>query len=271
MSVYFLVSLLVIILVCIGIVGTTRGEVRKAWDTVTKGSPQPVFLIPEAVRDSIDEIRSDFDRIIDHAIDGAGKGTAWQRAADICDQFGHRHVGEQGLEDAIDEMASILTEDSLENVRFEPLQVPKWTRGEESLHLVEPLAGGKERRLSMLGMGMSTGTAPEGIEAEVLVVKDVGELGQKADLAKGRIVIFHFDFTAYGSDRPYRTHGPSFAAKLGAVAAGISSLASFSLVSPHTGSLSYRSNTLTRENAASWGGSSPRQPLTADMPMSEWC
>ena len=58
------------------------------------------------------------------------------------------------------------------NVRLEPVKVPHWIRGRESLEIVAPHPG----HVAMLGLGNSIGTPPEGLEAEVMVVKDREEL-----------------------------------------------------------------------------------------------
>jgi carboxypeptidase Q len=211
MACFALLFIVVIVLVAVA----SSGGQGKKMDLADEPEVQPSSNLPDEVRDSIDAVSQDLDRLIEYAMTGPGKGTAWQRAAHICDSFGHRQVGSQGLEEAIDEMGSIFEQDGLQNVRFETLEVPKWVRGEESAQLLAPLAGGKVLRLSMLGLGQSVGTPPEGIEAEVLVVKDMVELAEKAELARGRIVLFSFPFTGYGTLRPFRSHGPSFAAKLG--------------------------------------------------------
>ena len=65
-----------------------------------------------------------------------------------------------------------MKKDGLENVRKEPVMVPKWVRGRESLDLVEPV----RQPLPMLGLGNSVGTPAAGIEGDVIVVKDFDEL-----------------------------------------------------------------------------------------------
>lgn len=54
----------------------------------------------------------------------------------------------------------------------------KFYRGKELAMLLEPRLG----NLSILGLGTSIGTAPEGLQAEVLVVKSFDELNAKAKL-----------------------------------------------------------------------------------------
>ncbi|KAK7066432.1 hypothetical protein SK128_013769 [Halocaridina rubra] len=104
-------------------------------------------------------------------------------------------------------------------------------RNSESAWMVLP----RLKNINMLGLGRSIGTPPEGIRAEVLVVKDFDDLAQNAALAAGRIVLYNLNFTSYGELSVYRGRGSAEAAKVGAVASLMSSLASFSIDSPHTG------------------------------------
>ena len=80
-----------------------------------------------------------------------------------------------------------MKKDGLENVRKEPVMVPKWVRGRESLDLVEPV----RQPLPILGLGNSVGTGPAGIEGDVIVVKDFDEMTARAADVKGRIVLFN--------------------------------------------------------------------------------
>ncbi len=59
-----------------------------------------------------------------------------------------------------------------QNVHLEKVMVPRWVRGEERASLVEPFPS----PLVMAGLGMSVGTPPGGITAEVLVVASFEEL-----------------------------------------------------------------------------------------------
>jgi carboxypeptidase Q len=80
-------------------------------------------------------------------------------------------------------------------------------------------------------------------------VSSFEELGQRAAEAKGRIVLFDAPFTDYEATRRIRTDGPSTAARAGAVACLIRSVASGSIRSPHTGATRYDS-TVARIPAA---------------------
>ena len=77
-----------------------------------------------------------------------------------------RFSGSANLEQAIDWVIERMKADGLDNVRGEPVMVPRWVRGIESAELMEP----RKQNLPMLGLGGSIATPPGGITAEVLVV-----------------------------------------------------------------------------------------------------
>jgi len=182
--------------------------------------------------DTLDEYRAPAERLIDAA---TSDHFAWRRLAELTDTFGHRLSGSPQLEGAIRWAVAEMTRDGLENVRTEKVMVPKWVRGRESAEIVSPA----RRDLVMLGLGNSVGTPPEGIEAELLVVRSFAELETKAEHVRGRIVLFNVPFTHYGATYGIRADGPSRAARHGAVAALVRSVAPPGLRLPHTGALVY--------------------------------
>ena len=163
---------------------------------------------------------------------------AWERLALLGDTFGHRLSGSEALEKAIVWAVAEMKKDGLENVRAEPVKVPHWVRGRESLEITEP----HRSPLVMLGLGNSVGTPPEGIEANVLVVRSFAELDAAGAKAKGTIVLFNVPFTTYGETVAYRTSGPSRAAAFGAVAMLVRAVGPPGLRTPHTGVLTYTQN-----------------------------
>ncbi|HEX2723435.1 MAG TPA: M28 family metallopeptidase [Gemmatimonadaceae bacterium] len=179
-----------------------------------------------------DAYRPAADRIIAAAF---ADSSAWNRLALLTDKFGHRLSGSASLERAIDWILDEMTRDGLQNVRGEPVMVPKWVRGEESATLISPRA----TPLHMIGLGRSIGTPKKGITAPVMVVSDFNELTRRAAEAKGRIVLFDVPFKSYGETVRYRGGAANAAAKVGGVAALIRSVSSFSIQNPHTGTMSY--------------------------------
>ena len=173
---------------------------------------------------------------LDHLVAAATNSpVASRRLAQLCDTFGPRFSGSTNLEAAIDWMLREMRTDGLDNVHGEPVTVPRWHRGSESVELLAPVTG----RLPMLGLGGSVGTPPGGITAPVLVVTNYAELEQRATEARGRIVVFNAPFTEYGDTVRFRSTGAIEAAKAGAVASLIRSVTPFSLQTPHTGSMRY--------------------------------
>src|SRR6185312_10221321 len=125
--------------------------------------------------------------------------------------------------------------DGLENVHTEPVKVPHWVRGQESLEVIAP----RSRPLGMLGLGNSVGTPPGGIEGDILIVRSFDELDSAGPRVKSHIVLFNVPFTNYGETMQYRGTGPSRAAALGAVAVLVRSVGPAGLRLPHTGALRY--------------------------------
>lgn len=180
----------------------------------------------------LEPYRDAANRLIGEAI---GSGFAWERLAYIGDTFGNRLSGSPNLDAAIQWALAEMKKDGLENVHAEPVKVPHWVRGRESLEIVAPTP----QPLVMLGLGNSVGTPAGGIEADLLVVGSFDELEAAGDRVKGRIVLFNVPFTNYGETVRYRASGPSRAAALGAVAVLVRSVGPPGLRTPHTGSLNY--------------------------------
>uniref|UniRef100_F6PX15 Carboxypeptidase Q n=1 Tax=Monodelphis domestica TaxID=13616 RepID=F6PX15_MONDO len=174
--------------------------------------------------------------IIDLAVCGKAQNRSFERLALFVDTVGHRLSGSKNLEKAIQIMYQNLIEDGLENVHLEPVKVPHWERGQESAVMLEP----RNHPMAILGLGSSVGTPPEGIIAEVLVVSSFEELQRRAPEARGKIVVYNQPYKGYGETVQYRVQGAVEAAKVGAVASLIRSVASFSIYSPHTGMQSYQ-------------------------------
>ncbi len=170
---------------------------------------------------------------------------AYDRLGRLVDGFGHRLSGSPSLERAIDWVLAEMIKDGLANARTEPVKVPHWVRGEESVELISP----RRAPLPMLGLGGSIGTPRAGITAPVLVVSSFEELEQRKADAKGKIVLFDAPFTDYSVTGLYRRTGAVAAARAGAVACLIRSIGPYGIRSPHTGNMRYDS-TVTRIPAA---------------------
>ena len=204
---------------------------RQGEAVAARTPPKP--LPPPRVK--IEQYRERAARIIGAALTD---DTAYRRLAWLTDRIGHRLSGSENLERAVEWAVSEMKRDRLDNVRAEKVMVPHWVRGEESLELIEP----RGMKLSMLGLGNSIGTPPEGVTAEVAVVRSFDELEALGEKVRGRIVLNNVPYTGYGQTVAYRGAGASRAAKYGAVAALVRSITPVSLQTPHTGSLRYLEN-----------------------------
>lgn len=177
-------------------------------------------------------IRGDVSRLIKAA---TSDNFAWMRLAELTDTFGSRFSGSEGLERAIDWAVETMKADGLENVRKEPVRVPRWIRGYESAEITSP----QRSPVAMLGLGGTVATPPGGLEAEVLVVSSFDDLRVRQAEARGRIVLFDVPFTTYGETVTYRTGGARAAAQHGAVAVLVRAVGPMGLRTPHTGSVTY--------------------------------
>jgi carboxypeptidase Q len=71
------------------------------------------------------------------------------------------------------------------------------------------------------------------------VVSTFDELVERADEARGKIVLFDAPWVGYGQTVQYRSQGAIAAARAGAVASIIRSVTSYSQNTPHTGNMAY--------------------------------
>ncbi len=170
----------------------------------------------------------------------------FNRLTHLTDYYGPRLSGSKTLEDAIDWIVSEMENDGFDRVWKQPVMVPHWVRGKESAILNTPI----KKELPMLSMGGSAGTNGKALTAEVLVVTSFEDLENKSELAKGKIVLFNAPFTSYGKTVQYRMNGASAAAKHGAVASIIASVASYSMQTPHTGTMNYEDGVAKIPHAA---------------------
>src|SRR5687767_821225 len=205
----------------------------------------PATVWTEAASDPawLAQLRPDADRLLRAA---TADDAAWRRLAALTDTFGHRLTGSENLQRAAQWTIAAMKADGLENVRTEPVMVPRWVRGHESAEIVEP----PRHTLEVLGLGGTVATPPEGIEAEVLTVTSFDDLRARQSEARGRIVLFDVAFTNYSDTVTYRTGGARTAALYGAVAVLVRSIGPIGLRTTHTGSVTY-------------GGDQPRIPAAA--------
>jgi hypothetical protein len=192
------------------------------------------WILPGAsAQDLTSQYRPAADRLIDAAL---ADNEGYNRLAYLCYRIGNRLSGSEGLNRAVAWSVEQMKAAGLSNVQTIPVKVPHWVRGLESARLLAPL----DQPLHMLGLGMSVGTPPGGITAEVVAVSDFDELERLGrQKVAGKIVLFNQVYRGYGNTVSYRRSGPSRAAGLGAVAVLVRSITPLAMQIPHTGELSY--------------------------------
>ena len=189
--------------------------------------------IPALAADLTDQYRTTADKLIDAAL---ADTEGYNRLAYLCYRIGHRLSGSTGLEKAIAWSVETMKAAGLSNVRVIPAKVPHWVRGAESARMLTPL----ERPLRMLGLGMSIGTPPGGITADVVAVSTFDELAKLGRTKiQGKIVLYNEEYRGYGPTRVYRATGAARAAEFGAVAALVRSATPLAMQIPHTGEMNY--------------------------------
>lgn len=194
--------------------------------------------LPQALIDEIDSYGPLVQRIINETLSGSFKGVTWSELAYFVDKFGPRLSGTEVLEESIDYVLNKSFEFGLETVHGEPVSVPHWVRGKESATLLKP----RRKDISILGLGFSVATPPEGITAEAIVVDSFEELDKRKDEVPGKIVVYNEKYESYGKTVEYRSRGATVASKYGAVAALVRSVTPYSLYTPHTGMQDYGEN-----------------------------
>ncbi|MGC9950199.1 MAG: M20/M25/M40 family metallo-hydrolase [Bryobacteraceae bacterium] len=154
----------------------------------------------------------------------------------LCDRIGNRISGSDSLNAAIAWAAAQMKHDGLENVATPAVKVPHWVRGREDAEMVKPV----RHQLTMLGLGGSVATPPDGVTAEVVSVANFDALNALGrEKVAGKIVLFNVPYEGYGKTVVYRGSGASRAARLGAIAMLIRSVGSLAMQTPHTGALNY--------------------------------
>src|SRR2546426_1428159 len=164
-------------------------------------------------------------------------GVAYARLRDLSDTIGPRLSGSPGAEAAVQWALKQFQQDGLA-ARLEPVRVPHWVRGEESGEIL-PAPGIVGHRFALTALGNAVGGD---VTAEVVEARSIAGLAALGAAVRGKIVFFNHSMSKpddYGRFVEMRSRGPSAAARSGAVAVLLRSLATASLRSPHTGMTSY--------------------------------
>jgi carboxypeptidase Q len=177
---------------------------------------------------------------------------AYRQVAHLSNKIGPRLTGSAQAAKAVEFVASELKAIGCE-VQLERVMVPHWVRGEETAALVQfpGQAANITQKIVLCALGDSVATPADGIEAEVIAVRNFDELKSlPGEKVAGKIVLFNYLFDkqmaaegrggeAYGEAVVYRADGPSAAARQGAVACLIRSVGGADYRLPHTGQTDY--------------------------------
>lgn len=226
--------------------GTVRAWLLSATMLFAWGAASPGFSQDRAQIPAGDRVAATYQaptaRIIAAATAEETGRAAWMRLAELTDRYPNRLAGTANLDHAIAWARDLMVRDGLENIRLEEVMVPHWVRGDEQGAITGPYP----QPIAIATLGGSIGTAPEGLEAPVLVVRSFEELDARATEARGRIVLFNvpFDETmepldAYRAISQYRGGGAARAAAHGAVGMMVRSTGPIGHRTPHTGGMRY--------------------------------
>jgi hypothetical protein len=214
-------------------------------DSVAKASPSPtatpIVFSPQTL--------ADLKRLQQAAL---GSDYAYRQVAHLSNHIGPRLSGSIQAARAVEYVANELKAIGCE-VRLEKIMVPHWVRGEETASLVQfpGQAPNTTQKIVLCALGKSVATPPEGLTAEVVVVRTFDELKSLPRARTvGKIVLFNYPFDkemaaqghgseAYGEAVAYRSDGPVAAARQGAVACLVRSVGGAEYRIPHTGQTEY--------------------------------
>lgn len=173
---------------------------------------------------------------------------AFRQVAYLTENIGPRPSGSLQAQQAAEYVADEMRKLGLE-VRLEEVKVPHWVRGTETAELIEfPRQVPKtSQKIVITALGGSTATPPDGLTAELVVVRNFEELAELGrNKVAGKIVLFNVPFDtkkaaagyaldAYAEAVVYRGAGAKRAAELGAVASLVRSVGGAAYRLPHTG------------------------------------
>lgn len=187
-----------------------------------------------------EEVIANAKNLRDRAMEGT---EAYELVASLTTEVGARLAGTPGDRAAIAWALLKLRELGFDNVRAEPVTVPRWIRGTIEARILAPYP----QPLVAIALGGSIGTGEEGMEAPVVLAENLEALKAMApEEVKGKIVYIgdrmerHRDGSGYGKAVQKRVNGAVEAAKLGARAVLIRSAGTSRTRIAHTGLMRYR-------------------------------
>lgn len=173
-------------------------------------------------------------------------GTCYENLRVLTKNIGHRLSGSPAADKAVQWGKKALEEAGADKVWLQPVDVPLWIRGAESLKV--QLQDNNYVSIPMISLGNTDGTGGKLLEKEILCVPSI-EAFEKLPLEqiKGKIVFFNYKFRqdivntfeGYGDAVKYRWIAVNKAAEKQAAAVIIRSVSTGADDAPHTGSSKY--------------------------------
>jgi hypothetical protein len=189
-----------------------------------------------------DPLRDGAEAVRDRALHDP---TAYDYVAGVSIEVGERLAGTEAAARARDWALAKLTSLGFSNVHVEPFPITAWIRGPEEAEITAP----HPQKLAIIGLGGTVPTPPEGVEGEVALFHSYADLlAAPPGSLTGKIAVVTQpmartqDGSGYGADNPPRRAGPSEAARRGAIAYLVRSLATGVSREPHTGALNYQAD-----------------------------
>lgn len=201
------------------------------WDRAAAGIPDD------------DVLRARGNGLLDRGLES---GRAWEYLTELCTQAPKRLAGSPGFERAVDWGFDAMIEAGLQNVRREPVMVPRWVRGDVE-RCVAQASDGSQLDLAVTALGGTIETGPGGITAEVVEVNGLEALAEAGDSLRGKIAFLNKPMratarttgSAYSEAVGQRVNGAKEAVKYGAVAVLVRSMSTKQDDHPHTGAMRY--------------------------------
>ena len=160
--------------------------------------------------------------------------------------IGHRLSGSPEADKAVEWGKKTMEATGADKVWLQPVDVPVWVRGTESLKI--QMNGTEFVPVSMLSLGNTEGTKGKMLEENIICVPDLDAFEKLTQQqVAGKIIFFNYKFrqdiintfAGYGDAVKYRWMAVNNASKKGAAAVIIRSVSTGADDAPHTGSSRY--------------------------------
>ncbi len=174
------------------------------------------------------------------------QGTCYENLRVLTKTIGHRLSGSPEAARAVTWGKAALEKAGADKVWLQPVEVPLWVRGKESLKV--QLDGKNYKAVEMLSLGNTEGTDGKVLERDIVCVADLDAFGKlNPEQIKDKIIFFNYKFRqdiintfeGYGDAVKYRWVAVNKAAEKHAAGVIIRSVSTGPDGVPHTGASRY--------------------------------